>query len=150
MKRIWKWVIGIVVVLVVIGLLVGAGFMMRNHFGAVGVQRVMNKGWTGQSRGDVPFYGFGQHMRGPGMMGFGGMGRGMMNPFGGLIGGLVSLAFLALLVVGIVWLVRKVRTPRPVVAAVEPTPVISLASCKKCGNALQPEWHVCPNCGKKV
>ena len=89
--------------------------------------------------------GNGWHMRGPGMMGFGGR-----IPFAGIFGGLFCLGFLTLVVLGIVWLVRSRRNPKPVEAAVVVAPaVVAVHPCKKCGQPVQEGWNNCPNCGKK-
>jgi hypothetical protein len=95
----------------------------------------------------MPYGGFGYHMRGPGMMG-----RGLM-PFGGFFGGLLSLGFLALVVLGIIWLVRSLRTPKPVdVPAAMPAamPAATVNPCRKCGRPIQDDWKICPYCGQKV
>jgi hypothetical protein len=83
--------------------------------------------------------------------------RGM---FGGLIGGLFCLGILALLVLGIIWLVRYLRKPKtgssvvaPVAAIAEPVAVVvpeaAVHPCPKCGEPVQEGWKHCPNCGKK-
>ena len=161
MKKVWKWIIGIVVVLVIVAVLVGGALMLRSHFANVvyntrvsrpGVQVPGNgkfpngqRGWPG---GMMP-YGYG----GRGHMG----GFGMMNPLGGIFGGLISLGFLALIVLGIIWVVRSLRKPTvasaPVAATTPSAPLIAAAvthPCKKCGEPVQEDWKFCPNCGKKV
>ena len=106
MRKVWKWIIGIVVGLVVLGLLVGAGFWIRNSIVINrGVARVY-RGFEGGGRGIMPYGGFGYHMPGPGMMGFG------YSPFGGFFGALFMLGFLVLVVLGIVWLVRRLSMPQ--------------------------------------
>jgi hypothetical protein len=179
MKKVWKWVIGVVVVLVVIAALVGGAFLMRSHFvNAVALARTgiqvpgngklpFNQVHPGiRGRGMMPFgnddWGGGRIMRGPGMMGFG-----RRMPFGGFFGGLLCLGFLALVVLGVIWLVRRLRKPAPVVVApvapaavvspvaapvAEVAPVAPLAvvhPCGKCGEPVQDGWKHCPNCGKK-
>lgn len=85
---------------------------------------------------------------GLGGMGLGMMGPGMMGP--GAMGGfgvlwwllicLVPLGLLALLVLGIVWLLSASRgTQAPF------TP--SQTTCPECGQPVQPDWRVCPHCG---
>ncbi len=45
MKTVWKWVIGIVVVLVVVAVLVGGAFLLRYHLmNVVGVARLTRPG----------------------------------------------------------------------------------------------------------
>jgi hypothetical protein len=169
MKKVWKWVIGIVVVLLVVAAIVGGAFLLRNHFANVagitrsirpGVQ-VPGKGWEqreGPERfpGMMPFDnngwgGYGRHMRGPGMMGFG-----RRMPFAGLFGGLICLGFLALVVLGIIWLVNRLRKPKVVAAPVAPVvdaapaaPLAATHPCPKCGESVQEGWKHCPNCGKR-
>ena len=172
MKKVWKWVIGIAVGLVVVAALVGSAFLLRSHFANVanfrvarpGVQ-VPGYGWDERRFDDrypgmMPFgnygWGRGMHMRGFGMMGFGGMGL-----FGGLIGGLFSLGILALAVMGIIWLVNQLRRPKMVAAPVEPVasvaPVVPIEvvaadthPCPRCGEPVHENWKHCPNCGKKL
>jgi hypothetical protein len=147
MKPVWKWVIGIVIGLVVLAMIVGAAFLVRAYLPlhVVSAQAIPS---TGQAPRQFDERGFGMRgfgMPGPGMRTFGGHGFGMMGrgmlPFGGFFSGLFSLGFLALLVLGIVWLVRSLRTPKPV-EAVQP--------CGNCGKPVQAEWRNCPYCGKKL
>jgi hypothetical protein len=140
MKKVWKWIIGIVLGLVVLAVLVGVGFMVRSNFHVNRAEVLDSRGFSGRGPGMMGYGGF---ERGPGMMG-----RGLM-PFGGFFGGLLSLGFLALVVLGIIWLVRSLRTPKPVVMpAAMPAAIVN--PCKKCGQPIQDDWKVCPYCGKKV
>ena len=175
MRKVWKWVIGIVVVLVVVAALVGGAFLLRNHFATVfNISRLNQTGQQVPGNGRLPFgnngngqprgpgfpgmmpygnYGWdghGMNMRGYGMMGFG-----RRSLFGGIIGSLFSLGFLALIVLGVIWLVRILRKPAVVVAPVA-TPVEPVAPvaatvhpCPKCGEPVQEGWKHCPNCGKR-
>ena len=149
MKKVWKWIIGIVLGLFILAVLVGVGFMVRGNFHVNRLEVQDSRGFSERGYGMMPYGGFG-HMRGPGMMGYG------MSPFGGFFGGLLSLGFLALVVLGIIWLVRRLRTPKPVETPAAPavmpaeTPMTVLNPCKKCGRPLQDDWKVCPHCGKKV
>jgi len=156
MKKVWKWIIGIVLGLIVLAALVGAGIMMSRFRGAYQVSTDGRQGFSNRGNENLPYGGF-DHFRGPGMMGNGGWGPGMMghgfNPLGGLIGGLFCLAFLALAVMGVIWLVNRLRTHKMVsapVAAVVETPAALTHPCQKCGEPLQEGWKVCPHCGKKV
>jgi hypothetical protein len=170
MKKVWKWVIGIVVVLVIVAALVGSAFLLRSHYANVASlraslpsEKIPGYGWGDQdgSRrypGMMPFGndgwgGHGMRMRGFGMMGFGGMGL-----LGGLIRGLFSLGILALAVLGILWLVNRLRKPAVVAAPVAAAPIADVApvapvamvhSCPKCGEPVQEGWKHCPNCGKR-
>ena len=77
--------------------------------------------------------------RGPGGM-MGGHGGGMFGWLFLLPMCLVPLGFLALLAVGIVWLVRAVSGKQPVAP-----PVTRV--CSECHSAVQTEWKACPHCG---
>jgi uncharacterized membrane protein len=155
MKKVWKWIIGIVLGLIILAVLVGVGFMIRGNFHANRTEVQVFRGYSDRGPGMMPYGGFGYHMRGPGMMEFG------RTPFVGLIGGLFSLVFLALVVLGIIWLVRSLSKPKAIDApaampAAVPAVTTALAPaaivnpCKNCGRPLQDEWKVCPYCGKKV
>jgi hypothetical protein len=166
MKKGWKWVIGIVIVLVVVTALVVGAFLLRSHFANVVNIAKLNRpgvkvpGYVPRQRfPGVDGWGvYGMHMRGPGILGFG-----RWNPLGGIIVGVFCLGFLALVVLGIIWLVRRLRNPAAVSAAVSPaapvtpiaepvTPVVPVAAvhpCPKCGEPVQEGWKHCPNCGKK-
>jgi hypothetical protein len=167
MKSVWKWVIGIVIVLLVVAAVVGGVFILRSHFSNVVSYRVnrpsaqvpgpnyVQPSGPGRFPGMIPFgnngwRGYG--MRGPGMMSFGGF-----NIIGGLIRGLFTLGFLALVVLGIVWLVTRLRRPMAPVAAVVSgavaapvAPIAATHPCPKCGEPVQDNWHHCPNCGEKL
>ncbi len=143
MKKVWKWIIGIVLGLVVLAVLVGVGFMARSNFHAYRAGDFDLRGFSVRGPGMMSYGGFGSHMRGFGMMGYGFM------PFGGFLGGLFSLGFLALAVMGVIWLVNRLRTPKPVEASAA-IPTAAVNPCKKCGMPIQDGWKVCPHCGKKV
>jgi hypothetical protein len=143
MKNVWKWIIGIVLGLVVLAVLIGVGFMLRSNFHVYRLEARVFPGFSERGPGMMPYGGFGSHMRGPGMRGFG------LMPFAGFIGGLFFLGFLALVVLGIIWLVRRLGTPKPVEAPVA-VPAEVINPCKKCGRPIQDDWKICPYCGKKV
>jgi hypothetical protein len=153
MKKVWKWIIGIALGLILLAVLVGVGLLVRNNFHVYRAETLNPYGFSERGPWMMPYGGFG-HMRGHGMMGFG------MMPFGGLFRGLLSLGFLALVVLGIIWLARSLRKPKtfdaPAAVSAEPaelppaTPTAIVNPCKRCGRPLQDEWKVCPHCGKKV
>jgi len=143
MKKVWKWIIGIVVGLVILAVLMGVGFMVRSNCYVYRAEALDLRGFSERGPGMMPYGGFGSQLRGPGMMGHG------LMPFGGFFGGLFSLGFLALVVLGIIWLVRSLCTPKPVEgSAAMPAAVVN--PCKKCGRPIQEDWKICPYCGKKV
>jgi hypothetical protein len=151
MKKVWKWVIGIAIGLVVLAVLVGAGFLVWGNMHVYHGVAQLNRGFEQRGPGVMPYGGFGYQLRGPGMMGY------RMFPFGGFIGGLMMLGFIVLVVLGIVWLAGRTRTSNVAAsnsavpaATAEPTPAGVLTPCKKCGRPLQADWSVCPYCGKKV
>jgi hypothetical protein len=140
MKKVWKWVIGIVIGLIVIGAVVGIIFMVQSHWFARGeVNGAIIPGYTYRHQGLIPddengrgmyFY----NMGGPGMMRFGRM------PFGGLMM-LFPLGFLFLMILGIIWLIKAIRKPE--------TAPVAMHACKNCGNQVQDNWKNCPHCGRK-
>jgi hypothetical protein len=151
MKKVWKWVIGIVLGLVILAVLVGVGFLIWGNMHVYRGVAQLDRGFSQRGPEMMPYGGFGYHMRGPGMVGYG------LIPFGGFFSGLFFLGFLVLVVLGIIWLVGRARTPKPVAttaagpsATPEPMPAATLNPCKKCGRPLQTDWSVCPYCGKKV
>ncbi|HTX91956.1 MAG TPA: zinc ribbon domain-containing protein [Anaerolineales bacterium] len=165
MKKAWKWIVGIVIGLVVLALVVGGVYLVatRLPMHAVAV-RTTNPGTQTPNTGRMPFFGNGNGQRGfngrfPGMMPYSGRGEyfgpmghmGMMGrgfiPFGGLIGGFFFLVFVALIVLGIVWLVKSLSGKTEAVAA---APVVASHPCKKCGEPVQDGWTYCPHCGKKA
>jgi hypothetical protein len=146
MKKVWKWIIGILLGLVVLAVLLCVGFLRRSNYHVYRLEAQGSRGFFERGPGMMSYGGF-EHMRSPGMMGHG------MLPFGGFFGGLLSLGFLTLVVLGIVWLVRSLRTPKlvdipAIIPAAQPAAIVN--ACKKCGNPLQDEWKVCPHCGRKV
>ena len=74
-------------------------------------------------------------MGGPGMMGWG------YSPFGWIgmfFMWLIPVGFIALIVLGIVWLARNLR------ATTTPS---SQSPCANCGKGTQADWKNCPYCG---
>ncbi len=144
MRKVWKWIIGIILGLIVLAVLVGVGFALRGGF------HMARSG-----------LGYGFYERGPQMMPYGPFhGPGMMRgfgvfPFGGILGGLIFLAFAVLIVLGIIGLVRYLRAPKAVTGTAVPAPTAGMqpaemATCKNCGKPVQSDWKNCPYCGEKI
>jgi uncharacterized membrane protein len=158
MKKVWKWVIGIIVALLVIGLVVAAAVWVVPHLKLAHAARFANpggqyqgprfgegygpRGFPGNGQGMMPFGRQGWGMHRPGMMGYG-----MMFPFGMLFSGLFGLGVLALAVMGVLWLVGRLSQPKTVPVAAAPAP---MRTCSKCGHPVQEDWKNCPYCGKKL
>jgi len=86
--------------------------------------------------------GWGYGMMGPGMMSWG------FAPFGWLwmiFMWLIPLAFLALLVAGVVWLVQAIGGQG---GAHRQSPVAG--TCPACGQPIQSNWRHCPFCGETL
>ena len=123
MKNFWKWFLGIALVLV----LFFGPYLFRLLFPTLG-------------------YGFGYGMMGnygmtlaPGASaGVGGHG---FFPFGGLMW-FVPLGTLALVVLGIVWLVNNLNGSKNV--------QVPPRVCASCGKAAQADWKTCPYCGNNL
>lgn len=160
MKNFWKWILGIVVILVVLfGLGVGSRLLMRSFLpeATTGVAdftrpmmlRVEGTGEISElGRPFVVGSGEVQSFASPmlfGSSGYGGCpmsyhGRSFMH-----LGWLVPLALLGLLVYGAYrWGFRKAQAP---VASTVPA---ALRTCPKCGNQVQDGWSNCANCGRKL
>ena len=84
--------------------------------------------------------------------GYGMMGPGMMNwgfaPFGWLVMilmWLVPLTFLALLVAGVIWLVRAIGGQGGAYPQSSGT-----GTCPTCGQPIQSNWRNCPLCGETL
>jgi len=86
-------------------------------------------------------------MMGPGMMGGFGFGLGPLGWIFMLVGWLIPLGFLALVVLGVVWLARAV-SGQP--ARALPQPPAPTASCPQCHRGLQADWKACPYCGHRL
>ncbi len=155
MKSIWKWILGIAVVLVVVASLVGLTFVMHKRMSVRIVQKMVphSQKWNGPAAPDgaprriIP-PGMGPRME---MRGFGhGFGPGRM--FFGMLGQLLPIAVLLLLLYGAY---RLGQGKAPVaVAAAPPTPEPLPAAtpthpCAKCENPVQEDWKHCPNCGEE-
>ncbi len=147
MKNIWKWLLGIFIVLVIVGVVAGAAFMWRNHISLAFTNRnvpsagVPNNGPNngpavrdnnGQNGGPM-MRGYGWN-GGPMMRGNDGFNGGpMMRGRGGFgflgpiifIGGLLKLAFFVALLFGAYWLgkrnARIALDPRPAAPAPKET-----------------------------
>ena len=164
MRNLWKWILGIIGGLLVLGLIASAFFLRFAMPMMAARGGIVQRGFQGPGPQRVP------HMFG-GMGGFGRMGM-MGFRGGGLFTFLPHLLFqlliLGLVVAGVVFLVRALSKPRvvQVVAASEagspavgmpPAPVEYAAAaqapvrtCASCGRELQAEWSHCPHCGAKV
>jgi hypothetical protein len=121
MKNFWKWLIGIVVVLVVLFALPLAYHSLFGYGPGYGM------------------YAYGMPMMGRGYGGYGMMHLGFFSPFGMFFAWLVPLGLLFLLVYGIVWLVNRRSTPAA------PT-----RTCANCGKPAQADWKNCPYCGSTL
>lgn len=123
MKNFWKWILGIVIVLVVLfGLGVGARLLLGNIL----------PGADGAVEGLRP------HM-------MGGWSFGRMHPFGGFmrLGGLLPLILVGLLAYGAYWLGKRKH-------ATTQAPLPEAAKCANCSQPVQSGWNNCPNCGEKI
>jgi uncharacterized membrane protein len=144
MKKVWKWILGIVIVVVIVAALAVLMFVLHNSFGgSIGFRNLPGHDWR------APMMDADDGWRHP-MMGY----RSFM-PFGGglmLFGmglvRLIPLVLLGLLVYGAYrYGMKRSSAATPPPAAPAPTPV---RTCPKCGYAVQEGWNHCANCGKKL
>jgi hypothetical protein len=123
MKTAMWVVLGLAVLLVLCtGLALGAGLLGYGSFG----------GMMGTWGGNVY----------PGNM-MGGWGWGIGGLLGMALMALMGIVFLALLVLGIVWLVRQATPPSA-------QPPVTGAECPSCHKGVQADWKNCPSCGKTL
>ena len=113
MKNIWKWILGIALVLV----LFFGPYLFCLAFPAIGY----GYGMMGYGRGGM-------------MGGFG------FFPFGMGLMWLFPLGTIALIVLGIVWLVNNLNGSKTVQQRV----------CPSCGKPAQADWKTCPFCGNSL
>lgn len=155
MKNIWKWVVGIVLVVVIVGGLVGAAFVLHNTMAANFSARANLPAGSAPNVRPNPGVPGGPGFFRPGMRGrFPGNGGPMMfgrgfgfSPVFFLFGGLTRLVPLALVILLIVGAYLLGKRAQPAVApAAAPLPT---HACPKCGNAVQDDSKYCPSCGKK-
>ncbi len=121
MRTIWKWILGIVLVLIVVSAVAAVAFMWRNHAISVSSFRAMpfDRNGTNPMPRD-----FDRLHHGP-MMRFGRGGFGLFGPFL-FLGGLLKLVFFGALLYGAYWLGRRnarvvlsPSTPRPTPSTTE-------------------------------
>jgi hypothetical protein len=140
MKKVWKWILGILIVLVILAVLFALAFMFHNAFSrGISFREIpQSRVWNGPMMGG----GDGWHRPGMGVRGF--MPFGMFFAF---FGGLIPLALLGLLVYGAYRLGKK-RANIAMAVPAAPAPALT-QTCAKCGQAVQEDWKNCPYCGKK-
>lgn len=133
MKKIWYWIIGIAVVLLIGGLIAfGLGALRFSQMSAFPM-------WD-RPRSVPDGFGYwsergGMHMTTPWRLPF-------MGLLGGLLMFLLPVGILALIVVGVVMLVRAGQKSSDQHA--HPTAL----TCPNCGKEVQADWKVCPHCGE--
>ncbi|MHB9034671.1 MAG: zinc ribbon domain-containing protein [Anaerolineae bacterium] len=150
MRRGWKWVIGIALVVVAAFIILGLLFS-----------------YLGFGRGYPAVYG-GRAPYGPWMMQrFPMMGGYYMGWLGFGLRALLWLGLFALVILGVISLFRpggqywprdKESTTQPTSPAVQGTKPNAeqaevkpaLERCPSCGHEVQPDWSVCPYCGTKL
>ena len=118
MNNTWKWIVGIVVVLVV---LLTLPTLLGNFFGYGygGMMSGSNSNWGHPMMGGYHYSPFGGFF----------MGFGMLLAWG------LPLALFGLVVYGAVRLANKTDVP------------VSTQACLNCGKSIQADWKNCPYCG---
>jgi hypothetical protein len=171
MRKVLKWILGILIGLVVIAVVVGAGFMVARRIGTVN--------WMRQSRlaqgGDVNRFAPGQALprqrtprqTTPGqnlprnfgqnempMYYYGGMGY---HPFGGLmvigrlVGGVFKLAILGLVIfLAVTLALRQKQVKQPAALPATEATQAGMLACPHCAHEVQADWKHCPYCGNSL
>jgi zinc-ribbon domain len=129
MKNFWKWILGIVIVLVVLfGLGIGARLLMVNFLPARAVEL---EGFRSPMMGGRGFDNFGMMHHGGGFM---------------FLGWLVPLLLVGLVAYGAYRLGKRKSFQAPL----PPAAAAPLRTCPKCGSQVQEGWNNCANCGRKL
>ena len=159
MKTITKWILGIVISLVVVVALAAIGFLVMSRWGGAGWMMDGRAGqfwdggralpWRGLPGREMPIH---PNWRVP-VLWFGGF-----SPLRMIAGGLIWLGLLALIVLGVLTLVRGlIRPPQPAIVSVTETSPASASApvsgqvpsqaCPNCQRPVQDDWNHCPYCG---
>ncbi len=164
MRAVWKWVIGIVIVLVVLALFAGGVWVLGNRFAAmhrivqVGPRTLPSPNTPNTPNGQNPYY-YGGPMMPYGGRGYPGMpmmrGRGFgfgILPIIGFIAFLFFVGIIVLIVLGIIALVRNQSRGAAVVPPAAATATAAAATthpCSNCGQPVEDGFPYCPHCGTK-
>jgi hypothetical protein len=173
MSKTVKWILGIIIAILVVGALVGAGFLATNRFyGHAWMMGDLDRhSWdSGQINprgvapwGDMPMHPYNR---------MGDIRFFRFLPFGGLFIGLICLGGLALLIFGIVALVVSLTRSRkpaalapagvppapqavqpaspPIEEIQEPVDTTPARLCPSCAQPVNDDWSHCPYCGSAL
>jgi hypothetical protein len=170
MKKGMKWFLGIVIGLVIVAALAVAGFLVFNRWHETGWM-MGNRDYQSQgfdrsrSWRDVPGQEYSWNDRPQvkmPMRSFWGVSIsrfGIFRPLQMIFGCLITLGFLALLVLGVIYLLGGRRRPQqPAVPPAAVVPLVATPSapapvqntvyvCPHCAQPVQKDWRHCPYCG---
>jgi hypothetical protein len=161
MKTSTKWIIGIVIALLAVCVLAGAVFAGVSVIGRSSWQMGTRYGhlWGDQDQimpwGETPNQP-GQHMWMNPQRGVNGVRFGFFSPLRMLALPLLCLGFLALLIIGIVLLIRRSSRSKSTASPAEPIPTpapvvneppVAAPVCPNCARNVESEWSHCPYCG---
>jgi hypothetical protein len=165
MKRVFKWVIGILIGLVLIAVVLGAGYMVSRRFAGVSWMRENRLAQRGDFDQGTPWQNMpGQNMQrnfgrnAMPMYYYGGRG---FRPFGGLmfigrlVGGAFRLALLGLVIFFAVTLALRPRQTKQTAATSNAAPAAeatqaAVLNCPHCAREIQADWKHCPYCGNSL
>ena len=133
MKKLWPWLFGLsVFLLLVVFVVFGLRFIPLGRSPMAWGEET-NQFWRD---GFWDHHGRGMHWGIPGLP--------FLGIFGMLFALLLPLGFVALLVLGIIFLVRTLRS-----SSTKPNSV-EVPRCHNCGKQVEGEWVVCPYCGENL
>jgi len=150
MKTTFKWIVGILATLLVLAILAGGAYLIYNRWFGDGDPIVARSFHAWEDGRSMPW----RSMHPDTRLGFGNMW--VFSPLRLIFGGLVNLGLIALVVLGVVYLVRGLGRPAGPVApapAAQPAPAAAPAAglvCPDCAQPLQADWKHCPNCGRNL
>ena len=175
MKKSLKWIIGILIGLVVMAVVLGAGYMLASRFGGAAWTREYRLVQRGNVDRSIPGQVVpqqrmpGQNMPGQNMpryyeqnqMPMHNYGRMNFRPLGGLlwigrlVGGAFRLALLGVVIfLAVTLALRQKQFKQPVTAlAAQPEAEgtqAAMLACPHCARQVQVDWKHCPYCGNPL
>jgi hypothetical protein len=153
MKTQLKWLLAIMGGLLIVAVIVAAGFLAWNWFNSGNwMEEVRGISPLGRQRSlpwrEMPMFpdrDFSlQRIR-------------IFTPLRMIAGSLICMGVVALIVVGVVVLFRGLRRPTPVAPQAAASPVVMApagpvleSTCPSCARPIQPDWSHCPYCGTSL
>lgn len=158
MKTSVKWILGILIGLLIIGLVAVTGYYLLSQmtFASFHLGSRYDNPWDNYPGNRLPM---------PHEWGMRTFRTGWVIPFGFLASCLLCLGVITLIVVGVIALVRSQSRPKTTATQAPPASVITpgtiatpapaseaepVQACPSCQRPTQPDWAHCPYCGARL